>query len=526
MSKFNKTKRKVTPTSVNEMGEKAYELTAKEELVATVLTSFFDKSYYESEKEITKRLKTAIKEVDTHFIAQLAIYTRTQANMRTMSHFLAGELAARLSGKEYAKRFYDKIVVRPDDMSEILSYLLNVKGINSIPNAVRKGFKTYCEKLNPYQIDKYKMKTKEISLVDIFNLVHPKANQSNSEAFRRLMNGESLDDLYEGVIFEKAKSKAGKDSEARSEAFTEVLTNIKGMPYMNLLRNLRAIIIERPDLVDEAVRQLTIKDKILKSRQLPFRFVSAYKEVAKLKSASTSVIVFEQENYNSNVDKVLNALEKALEISCHNIVKLEGNTAILIDHSGSVRGDGGGSSLVSKFSSVTSATIGNLFGMMLAYAQNNVYVGMFGDRLKHYKYDRNVGILKNHNASFELGANCGMGTENGIYIFLKDVIENRKKVDNLFVFSDMVIGSGSMFDVSSNASKYGSFQTLLKEFRKINPQCNIVSIDIRQTSGKSVMDKSLGVTQVAGWSDKIFNIMESSCKGYGKLIKEIESIKI
>ena len=39
---------------------------------------------------------------------------------------------------------------------------------------------------------------------------------------------------------------------------------------------------------------------------------------------------------------------------------------------------------------------------------------------------------------------------------------------------------------------------------------------------KDVFDKSLNVTQVAGWSDKIFDIVANSSKGYEAIIKEIE----
>ncbi len=39
------------------MGEKAYKLNAKEELVATCLTTFLQGSYYESENEIVNHIK-------------------------------------------------------------------------------------------------------------------------------------------------------------------------------------------------------------------------------------------------------------------------------------------------------------------------------------------------------------------------------------------------------------------------------------------------------------------------------------
>lgn len=533
MSKFNSKKEKKTPTEVNEMGEKAYKLAAKEELVSTCLTTFLQSSYYESENEIVNRIKNSASNVDEQFIAKLALYLRKDANMRSVTHLLAGEIAPRLSGKEYAARFFNKIVQRPDDMSEILAYYFS-KGNKSISNAIKKGFKNKLESMDPYLIDKYKMEKKSISLIDLVNLFHPKTNQSNSEAYKRLMKGESLDGTYSSVNFEKAMTKAGIEAksekkdvkETKAKAISEVLDSEKGMNMMTLVRNLRNIIEISPEKIDDAIEQLTNKNKVLKSKLLPFRFASAYEEVSKLKKEYKSVVKFEKTESN-NVDKVLKALEKALEYSVLNIPKLSGNTAVLIDHSGSVRGDGGGSSLVSAFSKTTKANIGNLFGSMLAHSQDNVYIGLFGDKLINVPMRRDMGILEFNKFSFNEGAKCGGGTENGLYYFLRDCIENKTRVDNLIIFSDMVIGNGGKggWDGSSRAG-LGTFQELFKKFKQVNPQCSTISVNISQTSGKDVFDKSLNVTQVAGWSDKIFDIVANSSKGYEAIIKEIESIVI
>lgn len=549
MGKYNKTKEPVTPTTVNEMGEKAYKLDAKEELVSTCLTTFVQESYYEKEKEIVARILKSANSVDPKFVAKLALYLRREANMRSSSHLLAGDLTSRISKEDYAKRFYEKIIVRPDDMSEILSYYFKYKaeknkgGKSKIPNSIKKGFKSKLEKLDAYQIDKYKMKGRDISLVDLVNLFRPHPTQTNTEAYRRLIAGESLDGLYSTKILEKEMSKAGQLAktnvdvdvdEAKEEAIETVLGNVKGMPIFNLVRNLRNILQLAPDSVEEACNQLMIKDKILKSRLLPFRFASAYTEIEKLTSTTPkekTSIKFESDTKSKNVkgfndlkNQILKALETALEYSIENIPELEGNTAILVDHSGSVRGDGGGSSTVSAFSKTTTAMVGNLFASMLAYRQKDVYIGLFGDRLIQVPVDRKKGVLQFNKESFDKGAQCGGGTEHGIYDFLRLCIAEKKKVDNLVIFSDMVIGSGRVAWYGVGA--YGDFQTLFKEFRKINPQCHVISVDIKQTSGKSIFDKSLGILQISGWSDKIFDIIKTNIKGYKALIAEIEAIVI
>ena len=555
MGKYNTKAEGVKPTVVNAMGEQAYQLSAKEELVSTCMTTFLSGDhYYETEKEVVNRIIDKLDQVDPLFAAKLALYVRNEGNLRSVTHLIAATIAKSVSGKEWAKRFYNKIVVRPDDMSEILSAYavqngMDLKHIRKIPNSIKKGFKTALERLDAYQIDKYKMNSRQVKMLDLVNLFHPKGTQKNSQAYHNLVNGESLAGLYASKVLEKEMTKAGQKTvgkaveekqEAKKEAIETVLSNVKGMPVMNLLRNLRNIIMYAPDSVKEACLQLRNEDKILKSRLLPFRFATAYEEIEKMtysdKKEDTS-IAFESDYKNTKgssiqfhylKEQVLDAIEDALQISCKNIPELEGNTAILIDHSGSVRGDGGGSSRVSAFSKTTSAMIGNLFGSMMAYRQKNVYIGLFGDRLIPVKVDRNKRLLDFNKESFKKGEGCGGGTEQGIYDFFRNAVTEKKKIDNIIVFSDCQIGSnGSTSWYGTRGSeRSATFQDLVKQFRKINPFCNIIVVDIRNTRGNNVFYKPERVLNIAGWSTNIFDVIKSNCKGYDAIIKEIEAIEI
>ena len=488
------------------MGEKAFQLEDKEILVSTVMTTFLQGAYYESEKEETQKIRTLAAKSDPLFVAKLALYARREGNLRSVTHLLAAIVADKARGEEWAKRFFNKIVVRPDDITEILGayqHLNKLPKLRKVANSIKKGFKEALERLDPYQIDKYKMQRKEITMVDLVNLFHPAPTQKNAEAYRRLMAGESLADLYSSTTFEKTMSKAGQmaqnegeKDDLKADAIREVLKNPKGAPYMALLRNLRNILLYAPDSVEEVCRQLTIKEKVLKSKQLPFRFASAYIEVENMSfSKSTTerggIISFEKDvqgrNYRNSAEfetkkrRVLEALDKALEYSVMNIPKLEGNCAILIDHSGSVRGDAGGSSKVSAFSKTTSAMIGNLFGTMMAFRQDNVFIGLFGDRLIPVPIERNMGLLEFNKMSFDTGAKCGTGTEQGMYDFLREAIANHTKIDNLIVFSDCQLGENgtSPWYGTGWGERGATFVNLFKEFKKVNPLCNTVVVNLR-----------------------------------------------
>ena len=554
MAKFNEKKMAKQPTERNFMCEMAFKMEDKEELISTVMTTFLQGEYYEKEATKIARIQELLKKVDPLFAAKLAIYARNEGNLRSVTHFVAAEIAKYVSGTDWGKRFYNRIVVRPDDMSEIVSAYAHINGmsqkdISKIPNAMKGGFKTALERLDAYQLDKYKMKNRSVSMIDLIRLFHPKGNQKNAEAFKRLVNGESLEGLYETKILEKEMTKAGQltkgatedeKKEAKHEAISEILGNVKGMPIMNLIRNLRNIILYAPDKVEDACAQLRIKDKILKSRLLPFRFATAYAEVEKMiwgKSNTDTAIAFESDKAKNELTKaqfdslkrsVLDALEDAIQYSVENIPELEGNVAILVDHSGSCRGDAGGSSAVSAFSQTSTAMIGNLFGSMMAYRQKNVYVGLFGDKLIDVPMDRNMKMLDFNKMSFNKGAYCGGSTEAGIYDFMRKCIDEKKKVDNVVVFSDCQIGSGERSFTpwyGMKGSDSGQhFHELFKEFKKLNPMCNWIVVNLRQSGGTSVFDKSMRILNIAGWSDKIFDVIKSQCRGWDAVIKEIEGI--
>lgn len=227
-----------------------------------------------------------------------------------------------------------------------------------------------------------------------------------------------------------------------------------------------------------------------------------------------------------NKYKILDALEKAITISCKNLPVLEGRSAILIDHSGSVRGDMGGSSEVSAFSKTNTAVIGNLFGCMIASVLPDVFIGMFGDKLINYEYDRSRGVLWNNKKSFTAGGECGGATENGLFAFLEKCVKDKIKVDNLYVISDMQIGDGEsiVWEKSSNY-EYGKFAELLKGFKKVNPNCKIVSISI-QGYGSEMFYRGSNILNIAGWSESIFDVINSKFCGYKNMIEEIKKIKI
>ena len=204
MSRFNKDSTGIK--TENLAGGAAYTQSHELELLSILLSSFAKDEFYRTADKTFIRLKELIGICNKKFVAKAAIYARTKFGMRSITHVAAAELAKHISGESWAKDFYATIIYRPDDMSEILSYLF--AGNNKIPNAVKKGFAKAFDKFDAYKLAKYKGEGKKIKLVDIVNMVHPKPCENNADALKALINGELKSfDTWENI------SSANKDNE-------------------------------------------------------------------------------------------------------------------------------------------------------------------------------------------------------------------------------------------------------------------------------------------------------------------------
>ena len=152
---------------------------------------------------------------------------------------------------------------------------------------------------------------------------------------------------------------------------------------------------------------------------------------------------------------------------------------------------------------------------------------MFGDKLVSPKIDRSMGLLEFNKMTYDKGDACGYSTENGLYEFLKKVIKDKKRVDNLIVFSDMEIGDGGEGGWDYTSTTRTKFKDLFNDFRKLNPNCITVCCNIRAQSGTSVFNPNLKILNVPGWSNNIFDVISLYKDGKLKsLVEDIDSMAI
>lgn len=511
-------------TTTNYMGAKAYKLSPEMELYTAVVTCMIDDSYYENRVDRLNRIKELIAGCPAQFVAKLAVYARTEMNLRSIPVVLAVELAKTHSGDDLVSKTINQIVKRADEIKEVLAYYqisnsrVATKKLNRLSKQVQKGLAESFNRFDEYQFAKYNTAS-AVKMRDALFLVHPKAKDELQQGvFNRIaQNALNTPYTWETELSEWGKSAFKTDAEkakSLAEKWEElVLSNRLG--YMALLRNLRNIITKSTDTAFEAAMDIITNKQMIKgAKQLPFRYLSAFNEVEKLQQEDG---LFESEKLK--IKTALAGLESALITSCSNIPVQEGKTAILSDNSGSMFGDYGGKSLVSAMSKRNTADIANLFAVLYWNRAKDAYIGLFGDRLIEPELDRNANVFRNFKNINEAAKQCGGATEKGVFDYMEQLIRKKKMVDRIIVFSDCQVGDGcKWFDHAGNRGL--NFNLLLEQYKKINPAVKVYSVDLKGYGNAMVKDNAV---LISGWSEKIFNMIEAVEQG-NTVVEEINKI--
>ena len=485
MSKFSKPSTGTKTTNL--AGGKAYSESPELEFVSILLTSFVQDQFYRSENKTISTLSALMNKIkDKKFLAQAAIYARTKFGMRSISHVTAGELSSMIRGEQWAKRFFDKIIYRTDDMTEILAYHLKKFG-KPIPNAMKNGFASAFNRFDEYGLAKYRGEGHTVKLIDVVNLIRPRPTPKNKLALEKLVKGELRStETWESKLTQagqKAETKEQKE-ELKKDAWTDLIKN-KKIKYFALLRNLRNILEQAPEMVDEAIELLTNENSIKKSLVLPFRFNTAVNELSK--------VTFDGRN------KILIALSKATDISLSNVPKLPGKTLVALDSSASMTGK--------------PVQIGSMFASVL-YKSNDADYMTFSDKAKYQNFNPtdSIGSLtKQMNSKFIMSGtnfNSIFQTANRVY-------------DRIVILSDMQGWIEDRYCWGYGGAPDKSFPAYKKKY---DADPIVYSFDLQGYGTLQFPERN--VYCLAGFSEKVFDVMKLLEQDRKALINEIKKIEL
>jgi hypothetical protein len=476
--KFNTLlKRTARGNTTNLAGGRAFTQSTKDELVSILLTSTLGDQFYRSGDATVGRVKELVTSTDDKaFVAKAAIYARTQAGMRSVSHLVAAELARGVKGAPWTKRFYDRVVHRPDDVLEILACYLAAYA-RPIPNALKKGLGAALARFDEYQLAKYRRDSAELKLVDAVNLLHP----PHSEPLRKLIRG----DLAPAETWETKLTQAGARGESdeevaelKSAAWDELIASRK-LGYFALLRNLRNILEQAPQCVDAALAMLVDERLIAKSLVLPFRYLTALEAV--------------QSSKLPRAGDVLSALSEAADKSLANVPSFDGRTLIALDGSGSMNG--------------RPLAIGSLFAAVLAKANAGATLMVFSNDADFVALNRRDSTLT---LTREIARRAPGGGTNFHAIFQRTTCA----YDRIVILSDMQGWIGG----------HAPTETFAAYKLRTNCDPRVFSFDLAGYGTLQFPERN--VFCLAGFSDKALQTMRFLEEDKSALLRQIEAIDL
>lgn len=376
----------------------------------------------------------------------------------------------------YMKKIGKAIAIRPDDVTNQFDYFMYLnKSKNGLPSILKRTWADTLESFSRYQLNKYKGK----SLIDLVRISH-----ANNDDINELMKTGTLIMPDEDRTWEQLKSEG--------MSWEQVLMTID-MPHMALLRNLRGIFTEIKDR--EAATEILSKLKagVLRGKQFPFRYFSAYRAILNGGSCNHQGLI-------------LDALEECLDISVANMPKLTGRVACLSDNSGSAWG-----SMNSEYGTVSIAEIANLSSLITAAQADEGEVGVFGDELSLKAVSKRNGLLSQLEETSKRGKAQGGGTENGIWLFWEKAIREKIHYDTVFIYSDMQAGHGGLYgkyasdytDFQFKSTRYIDVLALVEKYRQtVNPKINVFTVQVAGYDNSVLPENLYRGAILAGWTGK------------------------
>lgn len=489
MARMNNTKSqgkaltKDTNTTRNHEGAVVHKLNSLEILFSKVLGSFFGESTYYEKKNAEKdfvelvELINSVPYEDREYVLKIALLGREHNMIQYPLAVLTacfnderfkGEDFLDSNGRNKLQYYSDRIIRRGRDIIDVMSTQISAYGFDRVPVVtkskkitgykrdlplpmqLRKALKYKLETFNEYQLSKALSESREVSLADCIKLLRP--NEKVAKVPEGFFNAVIEGKVQMGAETKQVQSELAKSRNKNStSSVKDVKESIDTSSVMAIVKNLvalhRAGVFNDKATVKSIVDKLTDKKQIQKSRLLPFRFYSAWKEVNKLPSSF-------------GVRAVSDALVTALDLSLCNLPKIEGYNAILIDRSGSMEYP------VSSMSSVNADEIALILGA-ICFKQGVGEVYVFANKCEKITglSSRSTVIdlvnqIKNHYV--------GGGTY--LDIALETISKDARKTpyDNLIMLSDndCYSSTGTSFALSRWSSCGSTADTILNNMIK------------------------------------------------------------
>lgn len=463
----------------------------------------------ESAREVLATAVDVARGKNPEDILAIANWLRNEMNIRLTPQVLLVLASSLENTKTMVRKYAPHIVRRPDEVKSCLLLHRFFFGMKSLPSGLANGLSDAVSRFGERGLMKYD-DAGFPTWKDVLCWLPRKAGYPlSSEVSEYFKTGKIVDAAKTPIIAarkELAKRNSfdsvSKDLAKKSMVNWEVLLSQFGndknavwsfliendlVGYMALIRNLRNILEAKVshEIITRVSNKISSHDEVVRSRQLPFRFLSALRSLEGMQGDFD----------HSDVGELMAAVELASNEACFNLPRMPGTTAIFADVSYSMRRN-----KVSEKSEVTCCDAAAVLCGIVSKISERPYVVAFGTEVAPVlfsKTDTVLGVAKK-----AMDADTKGCSTNG-HRCVEWMISRGLVPDRVIFLSDMQMwnDSDSNDEGKCLADVWGKYRTSSPDAKKTWVHCVHMN-----GYGDNVVQGDR-VNMVAGFSEKVFSMI-------------------
>lgn len=320
--------------ATNLAGGRAYAFTPQHALAQYVATGCLNGTFYATAGEQLEKIIELAGQVDDHFLAKTAIYSRRKAYMKDTPALLCALLANR--DVALLAEVFPQVIDNGKMLRNFVQIVRSgITGRKSLGSAPKRMVQAWLNRVNDEALLAASI-GQSPSLADVIKMVHPRPKNAQREAFYAYLIGRAYsEENLPSVIRQYENWKLTREGNPPKVPF-QMLTSLelgkrdwlsiaKNAPWqmtrMNLNTFARHGVFKMIGMSGKIANRLKNPRLIRQARAFPYQLMAAYL------------------NAGDDVpNKIKNALQDAMEIALKNVPEIKGNVVVCTDVSGSMHG--------------------------------------------------------------------------------------------------------------------------------------------------------------------------------------------
>lgn len=497
--------------AVNEAGGKAYTREPKNLLATLACTGTFGQTFYTTAETQLADILAAAAAVGPEFAGKCAVYARKSGHMKDTPAVLAAWVCAQ--GHPSAESVFKAVI---DNGKMLRNFVQAVRsgalGRKSLGSRMKRLVQDWLNARHPAALFNDSLGN-DPSLADVIKLAHPKPQDEERKALYGYLIGKTYSNAalpeivrrFEGfklsptgevppVNFQFLSSLTLSPAQWRAVMEAASWTTLR----MNLNTFARHGVFSLPGAAESAAAKLRDSEAIRRSKCFPYQLLAAYLNTEETGEEPVPRVVRE-------------ALQDAMETATANVPAYPGAVWVCVDVSGSMRDPVTGSRGTAT-SRVRCVDVAALVASCVLRQSKQATILPFDTRVHPAPLNPRDSVMTN---AKKLAAFGGGGTN--CAVALAEINRQAAPADLVTFVSD----NESWVD---NVGYRGYTTNMLAEWQKLKkrqPQAKLVCIDMQPTATSQVTDRP-DILQVAGWSDAVFDVIQSfsEARNWVRVIEE------